>query len=86
MNVGELIARLQKYPATARVVTPHFERGYEEIVDVTEQPIIASGETGFGFSAFRGSEFFDQEPFQGEEVAVVVDWTGEWRRDSADRV
>lgn len=76
MNVGELIVQLQGYPTEARVVTPHFELGYDEITALTEQPIIPSGWVGMGCGAFFGLDALHQEPVQSQEVAVVLDWTG----------
>ncbi|GAB3784850.1 hypothetical protein [Dyella agri] len=75
MNVGELISRLQRYPTEARVVTPHFERGYDEITAFTEQPIVPSGWVGIGCGAYLDADALHGEPLQGQEVAVVLDWT-----------
>lgn len=75
MNVGELIARLQGYPTEARVVTPHFERGYDEIAALTEQPITPSAWDGIGCGAFVGVDASHGAPIPHTEVPVVLDWT-----------
>lgn len=75
MNVGELIVQLQGYPTEARVVTPHFELGYDEITALTEQPIIPSGWVGMSCGAFVGVDASHRAPIPPQEVAVVLDWT-----------
>jgi len=75
VNIGELIAQLQKYPVEACVVTPHFERGYDEIVSVMEQSIAPSSWIGSGGGAYLGPDTLHDMAIAGTEMAVILDWT-----------
>lgn len=76
MTVTELIAVLQALPPTARVVVPHFDSGFDDVVRVHRLPIKV-GTSHIGSGAHDGPDMFSETSFEPDETAVVLDIEGD---------
>ncbi|WP_165190285.1 hypothetical protein [Paraburkholderia dioscoreae] len=73
MTIAELIDYLHAFPANARVVLPHFNSGFDDIVTVYALPI-RLGTIQFGSGAHTGPDMFSDIPFEPDETAIVIDF------------
>lgn len=72
MNVGELIAELQKYPATARVIASGYEGGFDDVVRLKLQPMLAGDGHRQREGKIWGGPYVPREGLVGEHTSAAA--------------
>ncbi|MFM0140582.1 hypothetical protein [Caballeronia grimmiae] len=75
MTVADLIEALGQFPPHARVVTPHFYSGFNDVMTVCSEPIrrAPDADLSMAHARYEGANMFDEAPFVPDETAVVID-------------